>query len=679
MENIVSVLGAYLIQAQRAFFNQIVKQHSNTTNQWVNLLWFNLLGAITKNIDILQQVKAIEAQLISPSGFDSLIDLTTLEWHFGHASRPLPTEQAFVISLLRHPCMSPEDKFKQLIHLLDLIVRNHPQPLIAIKELLEQRKHDFGVFGKEAKFKWAGELAQYVLRQWPPETPPATQVLQIIADFILAPAIVCIHNTAEGDLLFALLRGFGALTTAKVASQIFENRFLHSDVKFIPFYVESLKVECGENNSTPELLKNVYKSWLQHERGLIETIQRITAFGLDWKSFEKLFDRGSTLSLQVLMPQLFSERFEILMTEEMPFTLKKKLIGSMNERLSSKFNRSKTLALSDTEKQMCITGIRKLMERKNMELVVEIMYQLFEGFSPFVHYNKLEIINFVASPEGIELFELEPPFAVILDDFCLWFVQLTQDIWEQTVSVAIMEVIVKQHNYDQLLHLFDSASSIRSNFAKRPKTVDLSAFENVKKKRDLLQHFFAHCGIAEHYLASDLKGLYQLHSEVSVSTAWNEVNLRTALSKNWTIVDPAMQLMDTFHKTSSSDVWLSLWRSLVLEQQREWNIKGFVLLNTFALCQWIRENGTKLLESKSSYDLEGYIQKFFEHEIDGTRVESLNLKDEENLLGILFPNATSISPEDRTVTNRLCHLIVERVKNIGLSVQMEFNDHLSTL
>ncbi|ETO27486.1 hypothetical protein RFI_09645 [Reticulomyxa filosa] len=197
----------------------------------------------------------------------------------------------------------------------------------------------------------------------------------------------------------------------------------------------------------------------------------------------------------------------------------------------------------------------------------------------------------------------------------------------------------------------------------------LKPFEEIQQKRKLLRHFFSHCEITENYLGNDLRALYQLNLEIN---HWNGMNLRAVLNKSWGFLDSAKNALEAFQKASSSDIWLSMWRSLVVEQQQFWNMKNLQHLNTFMLCEWIRENATELLQTLTTNVLEGYIQKVLEYDIDGTHMDGLKVKDYEKLLGLLFPNK-DYSNQDKDITVRLCNLITKRVIKLSFFKKIKIN------
>ncbi|ETO14946.1 hypothetical protein RFI_22422, partial [Reticulomyxa filosa] len=86
--------------------------------------------------------------------------------------------------------------------------------------------------------------------------------------------------------------------------------------------------------------------------------------------------------------------------------------------------------------------------------------------------------------------------------------------------------------------------------------------------------------------------------------------------------------------------------------------------DTYRLCEWIRENETELLKDITNFDLEKYVHRFFENDIDGPKIE-LNEWNEQKLLTTLFPNKRSdaISNDEKTVTSRLWLAIQTKKEN----------------
>ncbi|ETO22335.1 hypothetical protein RFI_14861 [Reticulomyxa filosa] len=377
----------------------------------------------------------------------------------------------------------------------------------------------------------------------------------------------------------------------------------------------------------------------------------------------------------------------------------------ITEKYPSKYCQTGTGTLKKDDKESVIPFIRKFIKSNGeWELAWELVDRLFSGFQPFQSDDKAEMIAYITNSEGLFIFQFihevvsqeklkTLPCCAILEMYCEWFRQLSNTILERMISVATMVSLVTHERYDSLLQLFELIRSTHTNITQYANVSNvqllLQQFEDIQFKRQALQLFFANVSIAENHFGQDLAPLQKLYNEVKDVSYWNEINLSTAFSKDWQNFNSAKLALKQFAKMASSDIWVSIWRSLVTQQQQLWNMvrlrthkciylyifvyvhmhsifipihvyRTFSVMRTFDLCQWIREKKEQLLEKIGTYDFEGYVQRFIAKEINGSTIGSLEAREEAKLINLLFSQG-KVTEEDRIISRRLCGMIVETV------------------
>ncbi|ETO02079.1 hypothetical protein RFI_35358 [Reticulomyxa filosa] len=217
-----------------------------------------------------------------------------------------------------------------------------------------------------------------------------------------------------------------------------------------------------------------------------------------------------------------------------------------------------------------------------------------------------------------------------------------------------MDMLLTNARLEKLLKLWEG-------MAIRNATIDINTvrdlakkYEQVKTNRELLETFFKRSGIGIMWFGNELQKLHELSLQMTTTHDWQHITLQQALTFEWTMFQTCKNIFEAFDKIQVSDIALSMWKAIVTEKINMWSIAPLSQYDTYRLCEWIRENEAELLKDIANFDLEKYVHRFFENDIDGTKVE-MDEWNEQKLLTVLFPNkrTDSISNDEKTVTSRL--------------------------
>ncbi|ETO22334.1 hypothetical protein RFI_14860 [Reticulomyxa filosa] len=196
---------------------------------------------------------------------------------------------------------------------------------VKIRNLLYKYRDKLTVFGKITDFQLVGPMVRELLRKVE-FNQHQTNISDAIIDSILVPTIEIVIRPQDSLLLFEMLQEF-PLLMAKVALGIVKNQMLAVDLRFIPMFVEFIKVGLfflklkytNEHEEWNKLLKKVYEAWLLRN-GFMKTIECILKFGLDWNEFEAMFKAPSVFLLKESVPSSFSQRLTIITTDQIPLS-----------------------------------------------------------------------------------------------------------------------------------------------------------------------------------------------------------------------------------------------------------------------------------------------------------------------------------------------------------------------
>ncbi|ETO00653.1 hypothetical protein RFI_36786, partial [Reticulomyxa filosa] len=337
------------------------------------------------------------------------------------------------------------------------------------------------------------------------------------------------------------------------------------------------------------------------------------------------------------------------------------IIRSITRKWKTKYCREKeVIGLDAAERSECIKVVRIWIGVESQhKLANALIDQLLDDFHLFYQRDPNEIMNFVSSEEGLELFhflqQINQKIKVsIFDHFCHWSEQLCGNIVKGSVSVATMEMLLTNARLEKLLKLWEgivnSDATIDIN-----RTRDLAKkYEQVKASRKLLETFFKRSSIGLMWFGNELQALHELSMQMTTAHNWYEITLQQALTYDRPVFQIHKSIFDTFDKIQLSDIALSMWKAMATEKVNMWSIAPLSQYDTYRLCEWVRESEAELLKDIANFDLEKYVHHFFENDIDGSKVET-DEWNEQKLLTALFPNKRidTISNDEKTVTSRL--------------------------
>ncbi|ETN99726.1 hypothetical protein RFI_37741, partial [Reticulomyxa filosa] len=163
-------------------------------------------------------------------------------------------------------------------------------------------------------------------------------------------------------------------------------------------------------------------------------------------------------------------------------SVKGQIIRSITQKWTTKYCREKeVIELDAAERSECIKVVRIWVDVESQhKLANALIDQLLDDFHVFNQRDPNEIMNFVSSEEGLELFHFLQQISQkikmsVFDHFCHWFEQLCGNIVKGSVSVATMEILLTNARLEKLLKL-------REGMVNSDTTVDINKIRDLAKK-----------------------------------------------------------------------------------------------------------------------------------------------------------------------------------------------------
>ncbi|ETO00159.1 hypothetical protein RFI_37299, partial [Reticulomyxa filosa] len=257
------------------------------------------------------------------------------------------------------------------------------------------------------------------------------------------------------------------------------------------------------------------------------------------------------------------------------------------------------------------------------------------------------------------LHELMPNIKVsLMDKYCSWFEHLCTSIMQEEISVGSMEILVTDRRLKRLLSLWESFE-LRSDAVNVSVVTKLAdEFEEITKNVELISIFFYKSGISAAFYGKDLQELHKSYTEMTPAQDWPQLTLKEAFKRDWTLFNDWKKYFLAFEKVQMSDISLSMWTSFVSHLEYSWSVKPFSDMDSYKLGEWVREEVRELARDLDDFDLEKYVHRFFEQEIDGQKIDSHDW-NEQSLLQALYPNE-KVGTNETTITSRLWKAIQQK-------------------
>ncbi|ETO31215.1 hypothetical protein RFI_05904 [Reticulomyxa filosa] len=335
-------------------------------------------------------------------------------------------------------------------------------------------------------------------------------------------------------------------------------------------------------------------------------------------------------------------------------TVKQKIIKSISHQWVTKPTKTSRhrpgteLFLDKNEQMESIKLIKKWAKDGSLsKLAVEFMEQLLDKTDLLRCDRPTDPILYFTSEEGFQLLrlseyntfillhELMPNIKVsLMDKYCSWFEHLCTSIMQEEISVGSMEILVTDRRLKRLLSLWESFE-LRSDAVNVSVVTKLAdEFEEITKNVELISIFFNKSGISAAFYGKDLQELHKSYTEMTPAQNWPQLTLKEALKRDWTLFNDWRKYFLAFEKVQISDISLSMWTSSVSRLEYLWSVKPFSKINLYKLDEWVREKVRELVRDLDDFDLEKYVHRFFEQEIDGQKIDSHDWNEQKSIAGI---------------------------------------------
>ncbi|ETO26942.1 hypothetical protein RFI_10192 [Reticulomyxa filosa] len=201
--------------------------------------------------------------------------------------------------------------------------------------------------------------------------------------------------------LYQLFQKWPTLITSSVMLSIIGNRWLIADVRFVQFYIEPMR----SSSFAKEKKIHVFSTWLNSDNGVMNCVDYIIKYQLDWEPFQSMFQPDGPQKLSDYLDKNFLNILKLLSCKSMPYNFKEKIIKLIHCKWTAKHTSGTPVALSTTERMECIKTVSDWMKETSQRVVIsELIYTLLEGFNPFRAIDRVDLITYMTSEEGLQLF-----------------------------------------------------------------------------------------------------------------------------------------------------------------------------------------------------------------------------------------------------------------------------------
>ncbi|ETO22968.1 hypothetical protein RFI_14221 [Reticulomyxa filosa] len=672
---LTEMIGSSSADLQQSLHERV--KSSKGCDKFKYLLWYNLLSSVQAHVDKDAHVIDMTKNLGQLSSENEILAMIEMEMRFYHSyTRIFPSEEMLLLTLFSfvtdevihificiclycipfcfehclHFPIQINTQMNNYFLVLKLMEKHVPNCGPQLEDFINIHRTKLESFGNRMKCKHGVDLIHVFISTMSTKHKPSKSFVPLAC--FMNSWIPNVRTPEQADLLFQLLREFPELCkNDQSCHEVMGNPLLLREKRFL---------RNNDNNQVEHLTK-VFNAWLRQENGVIECIERIIEFSLDWSTFQTVYKQSEHKN-----DPTFRKLLEVLSKDQVDISFKKQLVGLIKFKWTKEFFGENTNHLDKKDRCECVKVVHGWVDIESQRTITcQMMDRLLEGFKPFNSKHWDKIICYFSSAEGGQLINLLIELKAkiksnalqcleILDNYCSWFAQLSGSILEQTIDVPTMIELVEKQKWSKLLILQDKIGNNAYFVKKTDLDHILTKFTIGNQYKNELDKFFEYCNINKQWFGDELNELEEQKKQLE---KWSEWTLKTALQFDWRSVEKVKKILDAFAKISQSEISMSMWRALVAKEEAQWKLLPVAEMNTYQLCAWIRENEKELLAHHSKFDFEKYIHTWVEQEITVRWEDS-----KEKLLTSLYPHQPldKIPDEAKSITYHLWDLIQKR-------------------
>ncbi|ETO02076.1 hypothetical protein RFI_35360, partial [Reticulomyxa filosa] len=484
-KSIATKLQAMMTQKQLRILQEMIYgkmiQPADEVEKYRHLLWYNLFSIPIAHPKMNDHVAQMRSQMKSLVKRDRIFEFAEMELQFVAAlNRPLPAEELYLSQILDNRSVELAQIHVWLVELFQMMKKymsNFSEKAVA---LFEKFRVEFLLLSRQLDDESKLALVTQLL-EWTKDDPKSSEKMaKFLNEYIIIRIIDNANSTKDSDLLFKLSQIMPSFSSNNVFKMLMRAFFVN-EIRFLPFFIHAIKSESSLETKQ-EYWSALFSSWLRLENGFSECVKRIVDNDLDWDTFVSICGRISTEKLFKQWQASFTDKLHMLSIPSMPMTLKKQIIRSITQTWTAKYCQKKeTTGLDAAERSECIKMVRIWIDVESQhKLVNALIEQLLDDFDAFHQRDSNEIMNFVSSEEGLELFhflqQISQKIKVsVFDYFCHWFEKLCENVATSNVSVATMDMLLTNARLEKLLKLWEG-------MAIRNATIDINTVRDLAKK-----------------------------------------------------------------------------------------------------------------------------------------------------------------------------------------------------